>query len=96
MLATVKAWPGGSEIWEAMKRRPSLTVAARDVVKDAGRDEETALRSNKETARYAIIGAAPFCHGVPRATTVFAKMSIFLAQATIARLWPLPAAISRS
>ena len=34
-------------------------------------------------------------HGVPRATTVLAKMSIFLAHATRARLCPFPAAVSR-
>lgn len=99
MLATVKAWPGRTETWDAMTRRPSLTAAARDVVQVAGRDEETALRSNKETRSYAVVRAAlsggPSCHGVPRATTVLAKTSIFLAQATSARLCCFPAAISR-
>src|SRR5712675_1839216 len=35
----------------AAERRPSLTASARDVVAMADRDEETALRSNKETWR---------------------------------------------
>src|SRR5271165_6599288 len=38
-----------AECAAAAQRRPSLTASARDVVAKAGRDEETALWSNKET-----------------------------------------------
>jgi hypothetical protein len=49
VLTTVKVWPGSSVVLEAVERRPTLTAFARDVVQAAGRDEETALRSNQET-----------------------------------------------
>src|ERR1700733_5412022 len=57
------------------------------------------FESNKETRGYPVVRAAfsgaQSCHGVPRATTVLAKMSIFLAQATSARLCSFPAAVNR-
>jgi hypothetical protein len=46
VLAAVKAWPGSAEPALRAKCRPSLTAAARGVRGEAGRDEETALRSN--------------------------------------------------
>ena len=99
MLAAVKDGLAASEIEAARIRRPSLTAAARDVVGVAGRDEETSLWSNKETDGYEAVRVAfsggRSCHGVPRATIVLAKTSIFRAQATSARLCSFPAAMSR-
>ena len=48
--------------------RPSLTAAARDVTARAGRDEETAFRSNKETDQQerAQAGSDPGLNHVPR------------------------------
>lgn len=78
------------------ERRPSLTAAVRGVLVTAGRDEETVPRSNKETVQAGGAAAgASACQGVPLATTALMKMSSFLAQAISARLWPLPAAVSR-
>ena len=50
VLTAVKAGLPMQELVEAQERRPALTAAARDVPDAlAGRDEEMALRSNKET-----------------------------------------------
>ena len=110
MLAAVKAWPGESRVWENAERRPALTgVCARRHPRRPGRDEETACGQTKKlsgTERAAgevfrtrrLIDQAGFgraVHGVPRATTVLAKMSSFLAQAMSARLCSFPAALRR-
>lgn len=99
MLAAVKDGLAAVENEATQTRRPSLTAAARDVVGVAGRDEEMSLWSNKETDGYEAVRAAfsggRSPHGVPRATIVLAKTSIFLAQATSARLCSFPAATSR-
>jgi hypothetical protein len=89
-------------------RRPSLTAAARGVLPKVGRDEETVAfgRTKKLTEgrefsairrlMFSCVQSAPCgCHAVPRATTVLAKMTSFLAQATSATLCSFPAAMSR-
>lgn len=53
VLGTVKAQPGDAEPAASQARRPALTAPARDAIAaSAGRDEGTALGSNKGTARH--------------------------------------------
>src|ERR1700675_517793 len=88
-----------AEFAGAAQQRPSLTASARDVVATAGRDEETSLWVEQRNEGYPAFSAAfsggQCSNGVPRATGVLAKMFIFLAQATSARLCSFPAAVSR-
>jgi hypothetical protein len=57
VLAAVKtAPPYGGGLW------PVLTAAARSAFQSSGRDGETALQPNRETAKEVCVGTPPTCY----------------------------------
>ena len=84
MLAAVKEWPGGGGVGGEGAATAILDgVCARRHGASAGRDEETVLRSNKETDQEGTAGERAYWNasrqradcgtqGVPRSTTVLA------------------------
>ena len=111
VLATVKAWPDEDRAERDVVATASLDgVCARcHPRRQVGTKKRLPVeqRNCKQTQRAWLTCAAPSSslidqaafaceiHGVPRATTVLAKMSSFLAQAMSARLCCFPAAMRR-
>jgi hypothetical protein len=99
VLADVKDGLAAAETWQ-QRATAILDVrcARRREAWQVG-TKKRCFKSNKETKGYPVIRAAfsggRSCQGVPRATIVLAKTSIFRAQATSARLCSFPAAMRR-